>query len=322
MQANSTNIDNSQPLISFIITVYNIPVDMIRECLDSVISLSLRENEREIILVDDGSDISPLTELTQYDGKITYIRQPNKGLSEARNIGMDICHGQYIQFIDADDYLITNTYNHCLDILRFNDTEMVVFSPSSKPEASLPKDEPITMSGSQYMKERNLRPMAWGYIFRKSILHDLRFRKNLLHEDEEFTPRLVLRCEHLTYTTAQAYYYRKRSNSITTAKDKIVVKNRLDATEEILLRLKDMTASLPLEERLALERRVAQLSMDYIYNIIRNTHSMNELSERVKRMESNDLYPLPKKNYTYKYKVFSTLANTRFGLRLLNTLIR
>ena len=97
---------NQAPLVSFIITYYNLPVDMLHECIGSIMQLPLQSEEREIILIDDGSDITPLNEIIDYRDEVIYLRQHNQGLSTARNVGVDISKGRYIQFIDADDCLI------------------------------------------------------------------------------------------------------------------------------------------------------------------------------------------------------------------------
>ena len=99
-------------MISFIITSHNEPVTMLRQCLDSVLSLSLSKDEREIILLDDGSSHSPINELYDILDHIIYVRQKNGGLSNARNTGMKLASGQYEQFIDADDYQLRAPYQH------------------------------------------------------------------------------------------------------------------------------------------------------------------------------------------------------------------
>ena len=71
------------PLISFIITYYNLPVEMLRECIESILQLSIPSEEREIILIDDGSDMSPLNELIDYRDQMIYLRQYNQGLRRA-----------------------------------------------------------------------------------------------------------------------------------------------------------------------------------------------------------------------------------------------
>ena len=108
----------AQPLVTFIITYYNLPVQMLCECINSIMALSLKPEEREILIIDDGSDVSPMNGLMQYGDEIIYVRQPNGGLSAARNKGIETATGQFLQFVDADDHLITTAYDHCLDIDR------------------------------------------------------------------------------------------------------------------------------------------------------------------------------------------------------------
>lgn len=98
MQTQQTYTQNIQtPIVSFIITTYNLSLNYLKECLDSILKLSLNAKEREIILVDDGSDISPLNDLAEYQNQIIYLRQPNQGVSVARNYGIMIAKGNYIQ---------------------------------------------------------------------------------------------------------------------------------------------------------------------------------------------------------------------------------
>ena len=103
---------NDRPLVSFIVTTYNLPTTLLCECLQSILSLSLSKEEREIIVVDDGSEVSPLNDLVELRDKIVYVRQRNKGLSEARNMGLVCAQGKFIQFVDGDDYLIQAPYEH------------------------------------------------------------------------------------------------------------------------------------------------------------------------------------------------------------------
>ena len=110
---------SSTPLITFIITAYNLPPDMLKTCVESIERLSLAMKEHEIILVDDGSDIPAIDNLPDHADHITYIRQAHQGLSAARNMGLRCATGQYIQFVDGDDYLIQAPYGHCLDIVRY-----------------------------------------------------------------------------------------------------------------------------------------------------------------------------------------------------------
>ena len=202
------------PLVTFIVTYYQLPVAMLCECLDSILALSLRSSEREIIVVDDGSAKSPLGELDKYLNDIVYVRQRNAGPGDARNRGMQMATGQYLQFVDGDDYLIRAPYEHCLDIIRYQqqpDVVMFDFTDDlSEGNMSVFNTKDLE-SGAKYLSQHNLRATACGYLFKRSILGNLRFTTDIYnHEDEEFTPQLLLRAETICSTDAAAYYYRCR----------------------------------------------------------------------------------------------------------------
>ena len=123
-----TSHQETQTLVSFVIAYYDLPVQMLGKCIGSILALALHPGEREIIVIDDGSNVSPMNILMQYGEEIIYVRQKNAGLSNARNKGIEMATGQYIQFVDADDWLVAEPYNHCLNLLKQSpDTDMVIF---------------------------------------------------------------------------------------------------------------------------------------------------------------------------------------------------
>ena len=308
--------------ISFIITTYNLPVELLLECLNSILQLTLRPEEREVIIIDDGSDLSPLEDLREDCGDIIYLRQPNAGLSTARNMGLRVATGDYVQFVDGDDMIIAAPYEHCLDLIRFRDPDMVLFhiSDSVNQQTSFTYQGPVT--GIQYMQDNNLNGSACGYIFKRSILGDLRFTPKTLHEDEEFTPLLVLRAQRIYSGDCAAYYYRVRKNSIMHKKTEKHHLRRLADTERVIYRLVDVAAKLPEDKQEALNRRIAQLTMDYLYNTIRLTHSQRHLGETIERLRDRGLYPLPDHNYTRKYQLFRKLIDTKMGRGAMLLLVR
>lgn len=301
-------------IVSFIITYYNLPVEMLNECIDSVLRLSLHPSEREIIVVDDGSDISPMNELMKYGDEIIYVRQKNGGLSVARNKGIDVAAGKYIQFIDADDQLIKKPYEQCLDILHNQkDVDMVLFDFSTDLQVESISESVKPVSGSNYMLNNNIHGTACGYVFRRAVLGELRFTSGIYHEDEEFTPQLLLRAENVYPTHAKAYYYNKRENSITTSKTSYNTEKRINDREGVIIRLHELCDKLPHQDRKALERRIAQLTMDYIYHIIIETHSCEFLNQRLLRLHNIGLFPLPNAKYSKKYIWFRKMTNNSIG---------
>lgn len=310
-------METKNVIVSFILTYYNQPVKMLRGCLDSILALSLRPYEREIIIIDDGSTESPMNELMKYGDDIIYIRQKNKGLSEARNLGIRMASGAYLQFIDADDMLNQAAYEHSLDIVRYNKPDMVVFDFTRQPTHGATFEDDGPMNGAKLMKSRNIHGTAWGYVFKRTILGKLRFTPGIYHEDEEFTPQLLLQAQTVYSTNAKAYVYRKHKGTITSKKDKRSKIKRLSDKHYVITSLQQLSLSLPHDEQKAMQRRVAQLTMDYIYNIIVQTRSRHYLDRKLAILQREGLFPLPDKAYTAKYKWFRRLTNSNFGLNLM-----
>jgi glycosyltransferase involved in cell wall biosynthesis len=325
-QQTHTPLQETQPLVSFIVACHNLPIPLLCECIDSILALSLAENEREIIIVDDGSETSPINGLTQYGSDIIYVRQHHAGVSVARNRGLQMAHGSYIQIIDGDDYLLKAPYDHCLDLIRNSQQPIdVVIFDFTKTLSSKAKElyqDSSLMSGSEYMRNHSIHGTACGYLFRQAVRSELAFTPGIEYgEDEEFTAQLLVRAEVICVTDAQAYYYRQRKTSAVHQQDDSKKTKRLNDSLEVIVKLHLLEDRLPHHDRLALQRRVAQLTMDYIYNTIMLTHSRKALESCLEELRQQGLFPLPDRDYTQKYKWFRRMSNSTFGRAiLLNTL--
>ena len=292
-----------KPLISFIVTYYNLPLEMLCECIESILSLSLRPYEREIIIVDDGSNSCPMNALMKYGSDILYLRKSNGGVSTARNLGLRTASGQYIQFIDADDRLVQPAYEHCIDLIRFSKTDMVMFDVTSQKETEADFTDQGPFSGTDLMRSQNIHGSICRYLFQQSIRGTLLFTPGTNYgEDEEFTAQLI-----------------QASATHQTSKRSII--RRLSETKAVITRLNAFTDRLPVNEKTALQRRVAQLTMDYLYNIIRLTGSRHYLERKMEGLRQEGLFPLPDKDYTTKYTWFRRLSNSPTGISLLMRLI-
>ncbi len=312
------NHHTDSPLISFIITCYNTPIQMLKECIDSVLALPLHDAEREIIVVDDGSASSSASHLEAYKDRISYVYKENGGASTARNMGMEMAKGEYVQLIDGDDKLTKDTYEHCIDIIRQQGVDAVLFDFSQTNNHNTRFSDSPIMTGAEYMANHNLLGTIWSMVFRRSILGNLRFTPGIVCvEDEEFKPLLVVRARTLVHTDAQAYFYRENTDSTSHQLSMDRVMQRIYDMEHIAVHLNAVAQKQPVAERTALNRRVAQLTMDHLYNVITLTQSKKQLFEAVERLRSNGLFPLPKKDYTLKYKWFHRLSNSPLGLHLL-----
>ena len=317
-QSTTSPRQEAQPLVSFIIPYYDLPVVMLCECIDSILAAPLTAAEREIIVIDDGSSTSPMNGLMHYGDDIIYLRQPNQGLGSARNKGIEVATGQYLQFVDGDDRLVPDAYAHCLDLLRNHpDADMIVFDFTDGQPAPQSYTDSAPLSGTEYLRHHNIHGMACGYIARAKTVSELRFTPGIYHEDEEFTPLLLVRAERIVRTDARAYHYRRRPDSITTAPDATATKKRLDDLHGVIQRLHYQADRLGRNDRLAMQRRVAQLTMDYIYQTIRQSRSADVLEQRVSQLRAEGLFPLPRRSYSSKYTWFRLATLTALGRRLL-----
>lgn len=317
-QQDHTPVQKTQPLVTFIVTCYNLPVSMLCKCIDSILALSLQPSEREIIIVDDGSDESPLTQLQKYQDNIIYLRKANEGVSTARNIGLRAATGQFIQFVDGDDYLIKAPYEHCIDIVRQGQADVVLFDFTHQEGDTTEYEDQIPVSGSEMMRQQNLKGASWLYIFKHSTLGNLSFSPGINYgEDEEFTPQLMLRVDRVVKTTAKAYFYRQHETSAIGNKSEKAIQQRLDDNLQVIINLSKKSSLMPSDERVALTRRVAQLTMDYIYNTIMLTHDRQQLDQRIEYLRQQGLFPLPNRNYTKKYTWFRRMTNSSLGLSIL-----
>ena len=285
-----------EPIISFIVTYHNEPEAFLQACLESIQALPLREDEVEILVVDDGSEVLPT-----FAGKagIRYIRQEQAGLSVARNKGIRYSQGQYLQFVDADDYIFPAVYEKVLEQIRDSNPDLVLFKMTKK-ASKASKCTSKTTSGPHFLQHHNLRAAAWGYALRREILGDLRFYPGILHEDELFTPQIFLRANTLVDLDAKAYFYRQHEGTITHSKSLDKVRKRLDDIHFALRELQALDNPL-------LKRRIRQLTLDYLQRVWTLTHSPRELRRRKKELRKEGFLPLPVRFYSLRYFLASLL---------------
>ena len=297
-QQTHTHLQETQPLVTFIVTCYNLPIPMLCECIDSILALSLSPAEREIIVVDDGSESSPMNGLMRYGTDILYVRQQNQGVSVARNNALRMAHGQFIHHPDAE-------------VVMFDFTQ-------DASDTNVTQKDIIKTSGTNFLSNHNLLGAIWCKLFRQSVRSELEFTPGICYgEDEEFTPQLLIRAEIVYATPFKAYYYRQHEASVTQQKDGDSKEHRLNDSLQVIRHLHYLADRMPNNDRLALNRRVAQLTMDYLYNTILLHQSLATLNAAIDTLRQEGLFPLPDRDYTAKYTWFRRLSNTSIGRALL-----
>ena len=208
---------NEQPKVSVIIPVYNTE-KYLRECLDSVINQTLRDIE--IICVDDGStdgSSAVLEEFAAKDHRVAVIKKGNGGQSSARNRGMLSATGEYIYFLDSDDYIRIDALEQLYRISKNNQLDILLFSGKSFYESSeLEKTFPdfgqenyqrkeithVAVTGSEMMlrmlEKHRFLPNVYFMLINREYLEKsgVVFYEGIIHEDELFTPLAIVKAEH------------------------------------------------------------------------------------------------------------------------------
>lgn len=216
--------------LSIIVPIYNVE-DYLEECLESL--YNIKNIELEIILVNDGSKDNSFKIMEKfkdmYPEKTVLINKENGGLSSARNAGMKAAVGEYISFIDSDDFIDVDEFERFfkegqkdkLDVIVGN---MRYYTPE-KTGDPLFRSDMIKNSGilkgvdffwELFQKPKCFREEVVDDIYRREFLlkNDIWFNKNIVHEDSEFTPLVYLKADKVRYIDRAFYFYRQRTGSI------------------------------------------------------------------------------------------------------------
>ena len=239
-------------MISVVIPVYNVE-KYLAECVDSVLGQTYQDYE--IILVDDGATDSSgamCDEYAQKDARIRVIHQPNGGLSAARNAGLSAASGEYIYFLDSDDYIEPTTLADLVSVAEQEQADVVFFDgyvffdeceEDDTVSRYVRKEAYATQKGRdilpQLLKNEEYRTAVPLMLFRTNYLtgHALNFREGILHEDELFTFLVYNADGRVAHCHKQLYARRIRPASIMTSSGAL---RRYDSMRRIYFELSQM----------------------------------------------------------------------------------
>ncbi|GGW86950.1 glycosyltransferase family 2 protein [Alteromonas halophila] len=211
--------------VSIIVPVYKVE-EYLARCVDSILKQTF--GDFELILVDDGSpDACPdmCDAYGQKDSRVRVIHKPNGGLSDARNTGIDVANGNYIMFIDSDDWIHENTLEYLYEQMMATGAEISccgfqrvygeqdIVSSVGKAENTRVYSKKEALS--QFFTDNHAQiVVAWGKLYARALFDTVRYPKGKLHEDE-FTTYLLLYAANKTAVSDVPYfYYFQRDDSI------------------------------------------------------------------------------------------------------------
>lgn len=238
------------PLISIIIPVYNVE-KYLRECLDSIVNQNA--SNYEVILIDDGStDGSPkiCDDYTDRYAKVSVIHRKNGGVSSARNAGLDVAKGEWIWFVDADDYVadsslpILNTTTQCDCDTIFHGLNRVF---DNRKIITGYHDEEIKLCKEDFLSSHSCYQNGM-LLFSSKIIRDyhIRYSKDIkMGEDLEFQYKYLLHCKHPIAIPYNFYYIRERQGSA--SRSSVSVRNNMLGCQTILTNM--ISFITPLSDR-------------------------------------------------------------------------
>ena len=215
-------------VISVVLPIYNVELYLERS-LKSIINQSYKN--LEIILVDDGSTDSSGAICDRYkllDSRISVIHKVNGGLSDARNAGLEYSHGNYIAFVDSDDFVHEDYIRNLYAALHENSADIAICNYIKGGKNSFPKkiyinNKDVSVYTSNIMlkqwhgRYKHIETMAWNKLYKKALFmeNNIRYPYGFFNEDVQTTHLLVEKAKKIAIIKDQLYYYFQRSDSIT-----------------------------------------------------------------------------------------------------------
>lgn len=239
------------PLISVIVPIYNVEKYLSR-CVDSIINQTYKN--LEIILVDDGSpDNCPkmCDDYAEQDSRIKVVHKKNGGLSDARNAGMTVASGEYISYIDSDDYVAVDFFEILLNTIQKENSDIAECGVVKFYEDNRFDDFADDLSVKTYetqdalsalIAENPFHQHVWNKLYKTELVKDIPYAVGKLNEDEFWTYQVFGKAQKISKVNKTMYFYFQRNSSIMGVGFNI---RRLDALEGKANRQKYIEKNFP-----------------------------------------------------------------------------
>lgn len=225
------------PTISIIVPVYNVE-NYVHRCIDSILNQTF--SDFELILINDGSVDNSGKICDDYankDNRITVMHQENTGQATARNRALDIIKGEYIFFVDSDDWIHPKTLETLLSLSVNTDSDIAACG-FQKVDCFIDyfdlKDEKVEEYSSMnfYYYRSNLVNVPWCKLYRKCLFDNMRFPDGKIHEDVFLIYKIIYRAEKIAYIEYPFYYYFQNTDSTMLKKYSLKRLSEVEAGEE------------------------------------------------------------------------------------------
>jgi len=316
-----------EKLISIIIPVYNVE-KYIKKCIKSVVFQNLDSNDYEIIIIDDESpdnSVKIAHKLMQEFPQIKLFSQKNKGLGGARNTGITKAKGEYVLFLDSDDFLLDNVLKNLLNQTKKDESpDIVEFSSIAVDENAnslykfTPNEIDDSKNGITYYNTEKSIPSACNKLYKLSFLklNKLFFKERIYIEDYEFNTRALFYAKKVISTSKEIICFVQTQHSITRNNDLAMktklVDDILSITEMINI-YKEKNSTNTTSENIFFNERKTLLTINWVYQAIKYGFSYNEIREIKNRMIRNNLYFIDYSVRDVKKNMFRIMLKWNFS---------
>ncbi|NER11824.1 glycosyltransferase [Leptobacterium flavescens] len=300
-------IDTAHKKLSIVIPLYNLE-EYISRCLDSLLNQNIPEEDYEIVIINDGSTDSGPCLVNNYLQKHSHIQihnQSNAGVAEARNRGLEFASGEYIYFIDGDDYLLPGVLGYILnsldryelDILGFKSKVTSSGTDYSSDTGKVCLNSLEVVNGQRFIETIDFRNEIWWYVVRKDFLMEtgIKFFKNTSLDDTIFTTQILLKAERTAFIPMDAHRYFVRPGSIMNNTNPRRYIKLIEDFEFTALKLHEALRDHPeisdkCREKL-IERKQAFVFF-MLVRILKSEMTITEVKNAFERMKKINAYPL------------------------------
>jgi len=219
------------PVITVIVPVYNVEA-YLNNSIRSILHQSFRE--LELLLIDDGSTDASLSICQSYsarDERVFVYHQENKGVSAARNLGLEKARGEFVLFVDSDDYIHEQMLEQLYALVQASGADIAICTAKRTRSLQECVTAPLQGESREYTQVAALQNLLcpqevdfgvgiWNKLFRRRCLSGLRFNEELsMNEDKEFVNKVFCGVDKVVYTSQCLYFYYLRNSSITNSSD-------------------------------------------------------------------------------------------------------
>ena len=314
--------------LSIIVPVYNAE-RWLHRCVDSLLNQDLPREDYEIILVDDGSADGSALICDEYQatnvGLVRVIHQPNSGVSMARNAALDAAVGDYVMFVDADDYIERNCLKEVVEKARCSNLDIlfyrhrVITEQSERIVDSVPLGitaEDIS-TGECYMLNGGNTGSIWRGLYRRDVIEKLglRFYANITHQDVLFNFQILPFVERIAFSDVLVYNYVYEGESLTRTKSVEKIKYNIYNDFVVAAEINKYIAklqSLELQEFYTRHANSMLVSLFYMLFVNKRSWGKDFCSQCVNLCINRGAYPISGRTKSWKTTALIPLINCRW----------